>query len=120
MVWANTKMGSRGAQQAEHGHKHTCMAGEISRKYIHDVGVHGGTRMVADELGWVRISGRGAFRCGGAPMRHVGTQKVVLDHEFDTTEQASSCVSVWARDRQQREKENIKNVRHQVAMTASP
>jgi len=39
VVRVNTKMGIGGAQQVTHGHKHTCMVGEISRKYIHDVDI---------------------------------------------------------------------------------
>jgi len=49
------------------------MVGEISRKCIHDVGIHGGMRMVADGLRWVCMSvmgriGRGEHIyevCGG-------------------------------------------------------
>ena len=56
MVDRNTQPRHVGTQKVENGHKRSDMVGEISPKFMHDVGIHGGTRMVADGLRWVRMS----------------------------------------------------------------
>ena len=49
---------------------------------------------------------------GDTYVRHVGTQKVARDHELDTAEQSSFCVSVWAWDGERREKEEFRWCRY--------
>ena len=59
VVRSNTKMRIGGDQQASHGRKHSCMAGENSPKIHTSYVRHGGTRVVVDGLRLVCMSAMG-------------------------------------------------------------